>query len=162
MVRRRAMFFMSLIAVLCVSLAATADGPLSGSIEAHKVVNDEGRESFIDAKQVKPRDIIEYRLTYANKGAEPLQNVTVTDPIPSGTEYVNSTATRPATGAVEFSIDQGKTYHSWPVRYLKVDENGNEVWAEATPDMVTHIRWTIGGTLDPDTEITFAYRTVVK
>ena len=159
---RRAIFVTALMAGMLTSLAAIADGPLVGSIEARKVVMQEtGREIFLPADKASPRDIIEYRLTYANNGEEALRNVRVTDPIPTGVEYVSSSATRPHTGGVEFSIDEGKTYKPWPIRFKQI-RDGKEVWVEATQDMITHIRWTLGSELEPDTEITFTYRAIVK
>jgi hypothetical protein len=64
--------------------------------------------------------------------------------------------------AVEFSVDNGKSFQAWPVRVKTTDENGNEIWKEASPDMVTHIRWTLSDVLDPETEITFAYRAIIE
>lgn len=157
----RAMTLVTLAVGLFAGLASGA-GPLEGKIEARKVVQaDGGREAFIPANEAVPNDVIEYRLRYANNGEAPIRGVVVTDPIPVGTRYVSMTATRPATGAVEFSIDGGRQFHDWPVRYRETLEDGSEVWKEATPDMVTHIRWTISGDFEPETEITFTYRTVV-
>lgn len=160
---RRAIFPTVLVVALFVSLAAVAEGPLTGSMQVHKVVlNDSGQETFVAADEVKPSDVIEYRLTYANTGEEPIRNVSITDPIPAGTEYLEKTATRPQSGAVTFSIDNGKSYHGWPIMFKKTNADGTEVEVEATPDMVTHIRWTIMGDFDPNTEFTFSYRTQVK
>ncbi len=157
----------TMITVLVAGLAAAAqvraDAPLTGSMEARKVVQQaSGREVLLPASQVSPSDVIEYRLTYANNSEEALRNVSVIDPIPHGTEYISLTATRPETGSVEFSIDRGESYHSWPVRYKKVHEDGTEEWLDATPQMVSHIRWTITGSFEPASEITFSYRTTVK
>ena len=41
-------------------------------------------------------------------------------------------------------------------------QQGEEVEVEATPDMVTHIRWIIASDFEPETEITFSYRAIVK
>jgi uncharacterized repeat protein (TIGR01451 family) len=140
-----------------------ADEPLSGSMEARKVVQQKsGRELLVPAKEVHPKDVIEYRLTYANNSEGALKNVSVVDPIPAGTEYVSLSATRPQAGAVEFSIDDGSTYHAWPVHYKKTLEDGTEVVMKATPQMVSHIRWTIAGEFEPESEITLSYRATVK
>jgi uncharacterized repeat protein (TIGR01451 family) len=158
---RRALNLIPLL-VLVSSVALAVDGPLTGNIEALKVVTKEsGEEIFLPADEANPSDIIEYRLTYANDGDAALRNVSVTDPVPFGTEYVVETATAEGV-VVAFSIDNGKTYHSWPVRVKTTDENGNEVTVDATPDMVTHIRWTIDGELLPESEITFSYRARIK
>ena len=158
----RVMFLTSILAVLVASIA-TANGPLQGTIEARKVVRkDSGREVFIPASEASPNDVIEYRLTYANSGEEAIRNLSVTDPIPSGTEYLSHTATRPEEGAVEFSINGGDSYHVWPVRYQVTLEDGSQEWRDATPDMITHIRWTFSGEFEPEMEITLTYRAKVK
>jgi len=136
--------------------------PLAGEIQAVKVVRQDGREVFLPADEARPKDVVEYRLTYANTGATALRSVTVTDPVPAGTEYIINTATRPEAGTVEFSIDAGRNYQTWPIRIKKTNTQGQEVEVEATPDQVTHIRWTIAGDLEPQSSMTFIYRATVK
>jgi uncharacterized repeat protein (TIGR01451 family) len=159
---RRALYLIPFVALVS-SLALANDAPLMGSIEAVKVVaSHDGKETYVPAKEAAPKDVIEYRLTYANSGHEVLRHVSVTDPIPIGTEYVGQTATVPDGGTVVFSIDNGKTFHAWPIRVKTTDEDGTEVWSDATPDQVTHIRWTLAGELDPEAEIAFTYRAIIK
>jgi uncharacterized repeat protein (TIGR01451 family) len=162
MVVRRALYLIPLFALVCVA-AVVADAPLTGSIEAVKVVAQEsGEEMYMSAAEANPRDLIEYRLSYSNTGNSTLHNVAVTDPIPFGTEYVLETATDPDRGSVEFSIDTGKTFHAWPIRMERTNDRGEKVWVDATPDMVTHIRWTVAGDLDPDNKINVSYRAIIK
>jgi uncharacterized repeat protein (TIGR01451 family) len=159
---RRAYFLIPLVVLVSSSALAVA-GPLEGRIEALRVVaDDDGKEQFLAADEANPNDVIEYRLTYSNNGQQPIRNVSVIDPIPVGTNYVGATATAPDGGAVEFSVDNGSSFHVWPVRVKSTDENGEEVWVEATPDMVTHIRWLLANALDPEAEITFKYRATVQ
>jgi len=159
---RRAVFFSALIAGLITSLAAVAAGPVSGTIEAHKVIVGESGEEFRPADEARPTDVIEYRLKYANNGSTSVRNLSVVDPIPAGVAYVGKSAIAPKSGAVEFSIDNGKSYHAWPVRYKTTDANGREVEREATAGMVTHIRWTLSGDLAPEHEMDVSYRATVK
>jgi uncharacterized repeat protein (TIGR01451 family) len=159
---RRAVFFTALVAVMIASLAALAADPITGTIEARKVVVDKGAEQFLPANEVHPQDVIEYRLTYANNGAEVVHNVSITDPVPANVQYVEKTAKNAGSGSVEFSVDSGKTFHAWPVKVTKKNANGKEITVDATPDMVTHIRWTVNGDLKPKGEVTFAYRAKVK
>jgi len=163
-VPRHAIIVIALVVMVFGSLAAAAgQGPLTGSVEALRVVSqDNGRDVFLPADEARPQDILEYRVTYANNGETTLRNVTVVDPVPVGTEYIGRSATRPNDGTVEFSIDGGKSYHTWPIRTKKTNAAGEEVEVEATPDMVTHIRWVIASDFEPETEITFSYRTIVK
>ncbi len=159
---RRALYLIPML-VLVSSAAFAGDAPLTGTIEAVKVVaNSSGEESFLPAVEANPRDVIEYRLTYANSGSSALRNVSVTDPIPFGTEYVMQTAAAPHGGTVEFSIDNGDTYSAWPVRVKSTDENGKEIWVDATADMVTHIRWNFDRALDPESKINLSYRAIIK
>jgi len=160
---RRAAFLSALVAGLITSLAAIAGGPVTGTIEAVKViVGERGQEAFLPADEARPQDVIEYRLTYANNGDASVHHVSITDPVPTGVEYVEKTAKTSNAGRVEFSVDGGKTFHAWPVRVKKLAADGRESWAEATPDMVTHIRWTLSGELKPEGEINFSYRAKVK
>jgi uncharacterized repeat protein (TIGR01451 family) len=160
---RRAVFFTALVAGLITSLAALAADPITGTIEARKVVvGEKGAEQFLPANEVHPQDVIEYRLTYANNGAEVVHNVSVVDPVPAGLHYVEKTAKNAANSSVEFSVDSGKTFHAWPVKVTKKNADGKEVTVNATPDMVTHIRWTLNGDLKPRGEVQFAYRAKVK
>jgi uncharacterized repeat protein (TIGR01451 family) len=160
---RRAVILLAVLADLFVTGAAVGAGPLTGSIEVWKVIpaGDAGEESFVSAEKAAPQDVIEYRLTYANKGESALRSISIVDPVPQGTHYVIRTATQPGGAVAAVSVDEGKTFHSWPVRVRKVVD-GNEVWVDATPDMVTHSRWTINNELKPAERITLAYRAVVR
>jgi uncharacterized repeat protein (TIGR01451 family) len=160
---RRAVTLLTVFAVLSVAGAAIGSGPLTGNIEAWRVLvaEETGEESFVPAGEASPRDLIEYRLTYANSGASAVRTIAITDPIPSGTEYVTRTATQPGGAAVTFSVDNGKTFHAWPVRITKI-VNGREVTVDAPASMVTHIRWTLNDELDPAEQVSLAYRAVVR
>ena len=156
--RYSARFFISM------ALSATArDQGLTGNIEAFQViVTKDGKEDFQPAEKAKPKDIIEYRLTYKNSGTDPVQNIFITDPIPSGTEYIEASASQPDKGTVKFSIDGGKSYKSWPIEIIEKTKSGRENVTLATPEMVTHIRWTLTDTFTPEREITVSYRTLIK
>lgn len=160
---RRAVTLFTVFTVLCVAGVATAAGPLTGNIEAWKVLVAEktGEESFVPAGDASPRDLIEYRLTYNNSGPLAVRAVSITDPVPSGTEYVVRTAKQPGGATVTFSVDNAKTFHAWPVRVQRLVD-GREVWVDAPASMVTHIRWTLEDELAPTELVTLAYRAVVR
>lgn len=142
---------------------ALASANLTGTLEAYRVViTDEGVEEFLPADNAHPTDVIEYRLVYSNTGDQPIQNVLITDPIPLGTKLVHPSASKPTTGRVEFSIDGGKSFKPWPILIKTKTPAGDEKTVEATPDMVTHIRWTLDDAIEPDGGITLTYRTVIK
>lgn len=164
MVEKR--FFALFVLVLGLSLStafAADDAKLSGSLEAFRVVvTDEGVEEFVPADNARPNDVIEYRLTYANTGGEPVQNIFIMDPIPPGMSFLHPSATQPDIGRVEFSIDGGKVYQAWPILIKQTTKEGVEKVVEATPDMVTHVRWVLTDTFQPQDEVTVSYRTVIK
>ncbi|MFQ5510231.1 MAG: hypothetical protein ACE5EO_00125 [Candidatus Krumholzibacteriia bacterium] len=144
-------------------VSAASDAGLTGNLEAFRVVtNEDGRENFLPADRARPKDIIEYRLTYRNDGSGVVRNLFITDPIPSGAEYIDATASRPDGGRVEFSVDGGRTYEDWPIVITRRNPDGTTAQIEATPDMVTHIRWIISDAFDPSGGITVSYRTFVK
>ena len=163
MLEKRFFAVFVLVLGLSAAMALAAGGNLAGSLEAFRVVvTEEGVEDFLPADNARPSDTIEYRLTYTNTGDEPVQNIFITDPIPFGTEFVHPAATELAEGDVEYSIDGGKTYHAWPILVKKTNENGEEEMVEATPDMVTHLRWALNEPIQPNQGITVTYRTVIK
>ena len=163
MMEKRFFAVLVLVLGLTASIAIAAGGNLAGSLEAFRVVvTDKGVEDFLPADNARPNDVIEYRVTYTNTGDQPVQNIFVTDPIPFGTEFVHSSATKLKTGDVEYSVDGGKTYQPWPILVKKTNENGEEEMVEATPDMVTHLRWALTKPIEPKQGITVTYRTVIK
>ncbi len=163
MIEKRFFAVFLLVLGLTASMAFAAGGDLAGSLEAFRVVvTDQGVEDFLPADNARPNDTIEYRLTYTNTGDQPIQNIFITDGIPLGTEFVHPSATELKTGDVEYSIDGGKTYQAWPILVKQTNENGEEELVEATPDMVTHLRWALSEPVQPKQGITVTYRTVIK
>jgi len=149
--------------LVTVPVFAMGDSGLAGTLEAFLVVTaSDGQESFVPADNARPQDLIEYRLTYKNQGQDAVRNVYITDPIPTGTRYVVESATETSNAQVELSIDRGKTYHSWPIQIIRKSADGTEKVIEATPDMVTHIRWVVSDALQPDGAITLSYRTTIN
>jgi len=141
---------------------ASGDG-LQGQIKAYKVVKSpDGKEALQSAEKAHPSDVILYRLTYKNTGSSAIKNVAIVDPIPEGMICLPSSATSPASGKVEFSIDRGESYHSWPVKVRVKTEDGREELKEATPDKVTHVRWIIPSSIQPSAKIEVSYRASVK
>ena len=62
----------------------------------------------------------------------------------------------------QFSIDGGKTYHEAPVMHTVINEHGDEELREATPDMITHIKWSVSTVLEVDREVSVSYRVQVR
>ncbi|RMH72643.1 MAG: hypothetical protein D6675_04065 [Gemmatimonadetes bacterium] len=155
-------------------LAQVAGPALKGEMRAQKVLFVEEivdgekvvKEKFAPAEKAFPEDVIEYTLVYWNEGETAANDVSIVGPIPDQTVYIDSTATEMANVELKYSIDKGKTYQVPPIAYtvMEEDENGNLVEKKkiATPDMYTHIQWTLFEPLEPAAEIVFKYRVKVK
>ena len=157
---------LAVVLVLCLPLQVRADsneGGLTGIIEAYRVVmNDDGDEQLLPADKARPDDIIEYKLTYNNASNISLQNIVITDPVPSEAVYIAETAYLPQEGQVQFSINDGASYHGWPIKVLVDTADGEQEWRDAAPEEVTHIRWTLNQAIDPDQAVVVTYRASVK
>jgi len=85
----------------------------------------------------------------------------VTDPIPDGVIYKPESA-EGEKSAIEFSINGGDTYQSWPPVYRIKNNAGEIIEKEASPDMITHIRWTVKEALAPMRSKKLEFEVIVK
>lgn len=95
----------------------------------------------------QPGDTIRYLVNAANVGGSRMTEAVVTNPIPMGTRYIAGSV-KAAEATARFSIDAGRNYMAWPPTYKIRDIQGNEITKEATPEMITHIKWSINRALD--------------
>ncbi|NQT62731.1 MAG: DUF11 domain-containing protein [Candidatus Marinimicrobia bacterium] len=95
-----------------------------------------------------PGDTIRYVITASNVGDGLMKNPEIVDPVPAGVTYVPNTA-RGADTEITYSMNQGNTYMAWPPFYTVRNSKGILVKREATPEMITHIKWNISKNLDP-------------
>lgn len=150
--------------ILCASGAALAQQPsLEGTMEARKIiVNKEKNEIAVPAEKVVPRDIVEYTLRYRNTGKGSARGVELVGPVPSGTEYIDDSASQGSGASPLFSIDGGKTYQEAPITYVVLKADGTEEQREATPEMITHIKWRMNEALKASEIVKTSYRVRVK
>jgi len=128
----------------CANKVAAADGPLMGTMKSFLVeVDEDDEEVLTETDQVKPGQVIEYALNYGNVTDGNLTDVKIVGPIPAGTVYLAGTAVVRDEIVPNFSIDGGVIYKPEPVLYTVKQDDGTEVERLATPDMYTHVRWTI-------------------
>ncbi len=146
------------------AVSASAEGPaLKGEMDARKIVIDgENREIAVPAKQVYPADMVQYTLNYRNEGDSPASGVDLVGPVPSGTVYLDRTASDIEGLETLFSIDGGRTYQSAPVMYEVIRDDGSVERRAATPDMITHVKWSVNGLFNAGQEVTVSYRVQVK
>lgn len=78
---------------LVVSAGVQARAEVESQLAAVKVVTGgDGKEAFQPAAEIKPGELLEYRLDYRNKGDESARGLEVTLPIPEGLEFVPDSA----------------------------------------------------------------------
>jgi len=152
-----------LVALSVVSASALAGPNLAGTMEAHKIVmGKENREIAVSAEKVYPQDKIEYTLRYKNVGDAPASGVSLVGPIPTGTVYLQNSATESESMHTRYSIDGGKSFHAAPVMYVVVNDQGVEEQRIATPDMYTHVMWDVASVLEVGRAVRVSYRVQVK
>ena len=104
------------------------------------IVGAEQKETLIDAKNVKPGEIIEYQATYANKSKASISQLTPNLPIPEGTEYLPGSA-RPA--RVKATLGDGK-FEAIPLKRKVKLPDGKEVEQEVPASKYRALQWSLG------------------
>jgi len=146
-------------ALASVSWAVVADASVTSRLEALQVSADaSGTESFAAAGEVKPGDLIEYRLIYENAGKDPASQLAVNGPIPKGTVYVPGTAISAVKNDLKFSYDGGKSWVvSAPLRVIR-GADGKASEQPAPPEEITNIEWLVREPLKPGSQQAYRYR----
>ena len=150
-----------LLLVALFSHAALAEITLTTVAQTEtREVNEEGREvvSRTPANRVVPGSEVIYTITAKNSGAEPADNVVVTNPIPEQTVYVDSSAFGAGT-EITFSVDGGKHYDA--AGQLTVKEADGTSRGAIAEDY-THVRWRFQFSLGPGQKAPVWYRVRVK
>ena len=81
--------------------------------------NEKGEERFVESDNVYPGQILAYVIAYANTSAKSITGVKVDGPVPKDTVYVAGSAINLPDVDTVFSIDDGASYSSEPVKYRK-------------------------------------------
>lgn len=125
-------------------------------------------EKLEPALDVKPGQVVEYRLEATNTTDRNLNQVALTIPVPKDTYYLALSAQplKYESGLVipEFSFDYGQTFGKAPLKHkVKVMENGKEVEkeVEVKPEEYTHVRWVLP-LLKAKESVVLTLRTVVR
>ncbi|QHJ00056.1 DUF11 domain-containing protein [Xylophilus rhododendri] len=88
--------------------AAAAPPAVTALLTQARVVKaSDGSEKLEDASKVKPGDIIEYKVTYTNKGGNPVNGLIAELPIPVGLDYLPNSA-KPGGAIVKAATDDNK------------------------------------------------------
>jgi uncharacterized repeat protein (TIGR01451 family) len=120
--------------------AARADGDVTVKLDAQRVTVTDGKATFSPATQTRPGDLIEYRATYTNTGAQPARQVLATLPVPTGMDFVGHTA---LPVKLEASLD-GRTYAAVPLVRRVKQADGREVVRTVPASEYRWLRWSLG------------------
>ncbi|PNK61774.1 hypothetical protein A6J60_001735 [Psychrobacter sp. FDAARGOS_221] len=90
--------------MLCLSPApADAHDALKMSLTSSKVVTDaDGNRVYIPVRTAKVGTLIQYKATYNNTLDAPIQNTTITLPIPANTEFTGEAYPPSAQGSTDY------------------------------------------------------------
>jgi uncharacterized repeat protein (TIGR01451 family) len=97
--------------------------------------------TLVPIQTASPGDVVQYTLTYANKGDEVARDAVIDDPVPKGTTFVAGSATTEGAEVV-YSADGGKTFAPAAQLTREVRLPSGEVERRAVPPgEYTHLRW---------------------
>jgi len=141
--------------VFCLSaFAANDEKPalaLKMSVEKKFLVKEEDGKTRVEWRPLEssnPGDVLRYTITYKNEGKAEAHRPNIVDPVPAGTTYIGNTAGGKE-AEVTFSLE-GKKFQTAPALTYKVKQpDGTEKEFVATPEMYTHIKWTLTQPVPP-------------
>ena len=145
--------------------ASAAEAPrIQLTITAEKLVVAEQdgvrRETRVPAGEVALGDTLIYTLHYTNAGAGAARDVDIVDPVPAGTVLVPKSAAGDA--AITFSINGGKDYKPYPVKYTIVKPDGTRAQVDAPAAMYTHVKWRVAGPIAPGAGGQLSFRAIAR
>lgn len=131
-----------------------ASEPISIELQAFKVVRDEdGKEKFQTAQNMKPGDILEYRAIYSNVSQKEVKNLQANLPIPVTTQLLLDTV---APKVVKASTD-GRVFAPAPLmRSVKLADGSTQMRPLPLSEYRA-LNWPIG-TVKPGQDVTVRAR----
>ena len=110
-------------------------------LTAKKVeIGADKKEVLTEAKTAKPADVIEYQVTYSNKGKTAVSNLAATLPIPADTEFVRSS---PRPGTARASLGDGK-FSAIPLKRKVKLPSGKEEEIDVPFSEYRALQWSLG------------------
>jgi len=115
-------------------------------------------KQIVPAAKVVPGTEVIYVITYKNDGAEPAEDVVISNPLARELSYKDESANGEG-AAIDLSVDGGKTFGSL-ASLTVVDEQGKSRPAKSGD--ITNIRWTLDGAVPPGGEGQVSFRAVLR
>ena len=132
------------LVLLMLSAEVFAKTLVSVSMKAEKEVTVNKEKKMVEAKEINSGDVIFYTLSYVNSGDDAATKAVLDDPIPTGTVYIDGSAFG-KDADITFSIDGGKNFKKPSLLTYEIKlPDGKMEKRVASPELYTHIRWTIG------------------
>lgn len=147
-----------LCSILFTSLSAFAKPQINLILDSKKVVVDKTtkKESFLDSKDVKPGDVILYKIKVTNSGDSAALEVKPVGNIPDKTVYL---PVEKQSFKTFFSIDKGTSFQEKPKTAVR--EKGKNIIKDAPVEMYNKIQWIINK-INPSQTIELRYKVKVK
>lgn len=145
-------------------LPSLAAAELKSEMEAYVVTTDtSGIEQYVAAVTVDPGQTIEYRLRHINGFDNAIGGVTVTGPVPEGSELLveQSASDVPATLEVRGEFDPDSAGEEWsmlPAQRIVVNADGSRTIETAQPEHFTAIRWVLQNPMSQGAQVHHTYR----
>lgn len=142
----RTAIFMA-VAVLAGQVTAWAGPQMAIAVAASKekveIVNGKSTKKLVPATTAASGDVLQYTLSYSNKGNETAVDTVIDNPVSAGMTYIDNSASG-AGADISFSIDGGKSYKKPSLLTYEIRQaNGSIQKFTARPEEYTHIRWTL-------------------
>jgi len=165
--------FVPLIALALLVLAAEvllAADPAKPELALTLVVRKEvavqdasgaARTEWREVRESRPGDTLMYTVAYRNAGKAEARQARIVDPVPEGAVYVPGSAEGKDT-AITYSID-GKAFREPGKLTYKVRRvDGSQEEQIATPEMYSHIQWTLTKPVPPGGTGTVSFKVRVR
>lgn len=142
-------------AVPTIAAAAPGQVTLTGDVKLEKTVMVDGKPQLVldDPKVVVPGDRLAFATLYANNGGDAVQNLVVTNPVPSAVVVADDSA-----AALQVSVDGGQNFGNLASLQIKGEAGAPRPALAAD---ITHIRWTIA-TIPPGGSGSVGYHGIVR
>ena len=159
----RVLALMILVASLAASQSAVAAG-ISLEIDVAREVAEidaDGLEvtRLVPIDSAMPGDVVIYTITYTNTGSDVVENVVITDPLPTAVQYVPGSVSGAAGADFAVSVDGGQNF-SAPTEALVVHQDAGPRPAE--PGDYTHLRWVLADPISPGASGFVRFRTRIE
>ncbi|MBX2864038.1 MAG: DUF11 domain-containing protein [Leptolyngbyaceae cyanobacterium MAG.088] len=110
---------------------------------------------------VQPGDVLRYTVDGANSGDVEAKGLSITQPVPSETTYLLTSANTDGNAETVFSIDGGQSFVAEPMVEVTLPDGTVEL-QPAPAEMYTHIQWNFDENLASAQAVRASYNVKVK